>query len=186
MAAHLSKTNAAGAEAAAQAMLEKFSREQSVLTNLLTSAIHAYLTFGFYSNALPMIDRQLALAPDDKAALINQGFAYLQLNAFEQAIPPLSKVLTLETTNYTAMLNRAIAYLRDGQLDASQSDYETLQKAAPTAYQVYYGLGEIAFRRKDTNGAVRNYELYLSNAPPNLEEGKAIKERLSMLKPTPR
>jgi tetratricopeptide (TPR) repeat protein len=71
-------------------------------------------------------------------------------------------------------------------LDESQQDYETLQKAAPSAYQVYYGLGEIAYRRKDTNGAIRYYELYLSNAPPNLEEAKAIRERVSKLKPNPR
>jgi tetratricopeptide (TPR) repeat protein len=95
-------------------------------------------------------------------------------------------VLALETTNYTAMLNRAIAYLRSDQLDAAQRDYETLQKAVPRAYQVYYGLGEIAYRRKDTNGVVRNYELYLSNAPPNLEEAKVIRERLGKLTPTPR
>ena len=184
--AYLANKDGAGADEVIRSSLEKYSRDPEVLTNLLATATHAYMSFGLFSNSLLTIERQLTLAPDNTGALINQGYAYLQINAFDLAIPPLTKVLTLEPTNYTAMLNRAIAYLRSGQLDASQLDYETLQKAAPTAYQIYYGLGEIAYRRNDTNGAVRNYELYLSNAPPNLAEGKAIKERLSMLKPTPR
>ena len=135
--------------------------------------------------------RQLTLAPDNASALVNQGYAYLQLSAFELAIPPLTKALALETNNNSALhnsalLNRAIANLRSGHLDESQRDYETLQKTAPTAYPIYYGLGEIAYRRNDTNGVIRNYELYLSNAPSNLEEAKAIRERLAKLKPTPR
>ena len=184
-AAHLAKKDGARADAAVQAILGKFPHDQEVLTNLLAAATQAYMNFGFFSNALVTIDQQLKLAPDNIGALINQGYAYLQINAFEKAIPPLTRVLALETNNYSALLNRAIAYLRGGQLDASQQDYETLQKAAPTAYQIYYGLGEIAFRRNDTNAAIRNYELYLTNAPPNLEEAKLIRTRLSGLKSNP-
>src|SRR5205814_2759424 len=105
-------------------------------------------------------------------------FASLQLNAFKQAIPPLTRVLTLQSNNYPAMLNRAIAYLRSDRLDAAKQDYEVLQKALPTQYQIYYGLGEIAYRKKETNAAVRSYQLYLTNSPPDTEEAKFIKARL--------
>src|SRR5208337_3422952 len=100
-------------------------------------------------------------------ALVNKGYACIQIEAFAQAIPPLTQVLALQTNNYSALLNRAIAYLRTKNFDASQQDYERLQKAYPTAYQIYYGLGEIAWQKKDTNAAVRNYELYLANAQTN-------------------
>jgi tetratricopeptide (TPR) repeat protein len=184
-AANLAKTNVAGADTAVQKTLEKFSHEPD-FTNLLAYATQAYLDLRFYSNALPLIERHLTLAPDSIRVLGNQGYVYLQMNEFDLAIPPLKKVLTLEPTNYPAMLNLAIALLRSGHLDEAQQYYETLQKAAPTAYQVQYGLGEIAFRRNDTNGVIRNYELYLSNAPPSLEEAKAIRERLAKFKPPPR
>jgi len=46
---------------------------------------------------------------------------------------------------------------------------------------VYYGLGEIAYRKSETNAAVRNYEIYLANSPPP-EEAKLISARLKQLK----
>jgi tetratricopeptide (TPR) repeat protein len=91
--------------------------------------------------------------------------------------------LALQTTNYSALLNRAICYLRADKLDAAQQDYEVLQKAFPTAFQIYYGLAEIAWRSKDTNAALHNYELYLANAPTNTTEAKQVSERLKELTP---
>ena len=110
------------------------------------------------------------------------SYACIQIEAFPQAIAPLTQVLTLQTNNYSALLNRAIAYLRSDNFDASQRDYEQLQKAFPTAYQIYYGLGEIAWRKKDTNSAIRNYELYLANTQTNSAEAKFVTGRLNELK----
>jgi hypothetical protein len=48
---------------------------------------------------------------------------------------------------------------------------------------VYYGLGEIAFRRKDVPAAIKHYEAYLKYAPPGIgEEAEKIAERLKQLK----
>ena len=79
-------------------------------------------------------------------------------------------------------MNRAIAYLQSGQLDAARNDYEAIQKALPTAHAVYYGLGEIAFQRKDVPSAIKHYEAYLKYAPPDTKEAKQIAERLKQLK----
>jgi tetratricopeptide (TPR) repeat protein len=181
--AQLEKTNAADADSAVQTMVKRYRDDPEVLTNLLASATQVYLGFGLYTNALRLIERQLILDPANTTALVNQGYANLQMSSFDLAIPPLTKVLTVAPTNSIARLNRAIAYLRSDRLDEAQQDYEILQKAAPRSYPVYYGLGEIALRRNDTNGVIRNCELYLSNAPPNVEEVKAIRERLAKFKP---
>ena len=98
--------------------------------------------------------------------------------------------MTLETNSdselyNSALLDRAIAYLRSGQLEAAQHDYESLQKSFPTSWQVYYGLGEIAYQKKDTNAAVRSYQLYLTNSPPGNTETNFIIARLKELKPGP-
>jgi len=108
------------------------------------------------------------------------------MNAYAQAIPPLTQALKVETNNFPALLNRAIAYLRTDQLDSAQQDYDILVKEWPKAYQVYFGLGEIAWRKKDTNASIRHYESYLSNAPPNSAEGKMVSERLAQLKSSSR
>ena len=92
---------------------------------------------------------------------------------------------TLETNNPTALFYRAIAQLRGDQLDAALVDYEALQQQYPKAHQMYYGLGEIAYRRKDTNTAIRHYEAYLTNSPPNNPESAFVVDRLQELKGLP-
>jgi hypothetical protein len=89
----------------------------------------------------------------------------------------------MDANNYSALLNRAIAFLRGDKLEAAQRDYEVLQKAFPTAFQINFGLAEIAWRRKDTNAAIQNYQLYQANAPTNTTEAKLVSARLKELKP---
>jgi tetratricopeptide (TPR) repeat protein len=176
--AHLAQKDIVGAEVAVDATLKQFPGDE----NLLATATQVYMAYGCYSNALGVIEQLLTLAPTNMNALINKGYACLQIGAFDQAIPPLTQVLAMDTTNHSALLNRAIAYLRSDKLDAAQSDYEVLQKAFPTAFQIYYGLAEIAWQKKDTNATVRNYQLYLANAQTNTPEAKIVSERLKQLK----
>jgi tetratricopeptide (TPR) repeat protein len=135
---------------------------------------------GLYSNALPLIQRQLTLTPDSTNALMTMGVVCLQLKEYEKAIPPLNKLLSLDTNNHAAVLNRAIACLQTDRLDQAQRDYETLAKVYTNAFQVYFGLGEIAYRKKDRPAAIRYYELYLSKDPP-AAEALRVSERIKEL-----
>jgi tetratricopeptide (TPR) repeat protein len=177
--AHLAQDDLSGAEATVGSVLARYPND----TNLLSTAAQVYMNYRRYSNALGIIERELALAPTNVNALVNKGYACIQIGDFERAIPPLTQVLAMDTNNYSALLNRAIASLRADKLEPAQQDYEVLQKAFPTAFQIYFGLGEIAWRRKDTNAAVRNYQLYLANAPTNSSEAKLVSARLQELKP---
>ncbi len=177
--AHLGQGDLRGAEAAVQSAAAKYPGD----ADLLATATQVYMRYGCYTNALTTIEQELKLAPTNLTALVNKGFACIQVGAFEQAIPPLTRVLAMDTNNYSALLNRAIASLRGNKLEAAQRDYELLQKTFPTAHQIYYGLAEIAWRKKDTNAAVRNYQLYLANAKTNTAEAKLVSARLKELKP---
>jgi len=152
---------------------------------LLASASRLFMQQGRNSNALGVVNRQLQIAPDDATALISKSYLCINTNAFDEAIAALDRLLTLQPTNYPAMLNRAIAYLRSDQLDESKKDYETLQLALPKAYPVYFGLAEIAYRRKETNAAIQHYEAYLSNAVTNSAEAQFVEKRLQELKGAP-
>ncbi len=183
-AALIAKRDTNGLEAAIQRTLTQYPGE----TNLLGSAAAILMDIGEYTNALPLFDEQLRLDPDNASALVNKGYAYLRLNAYDQALPPLSRVVQMdtnsapETLHYSALYNRAIAYLKSDQLDLAQADYDVLQRAFPKKFQFYYGPGEIAYRKHDTNAAIRNYELYLANAPTNSLEASNVIARLQELK----
>jgi tetratricopeptide (TPR) repeat protein len=187
--AYLAKTNSDAAKAAVQAALELHPGGEEVLG----TAAQVYMDYGIngppagravcFSNALAIIEKQLKLAPDNLNALVNKGFVCLQINALDQGLAACSRVLQLQTNNPSALFNRAIFHLRLGQLDESQQDYETLQKAAPTSYEIFYGLQEIAYRKKDTNSAIRDCQLYLANAPTNTAEAYYVSARLKELSP---
>ena len=57
-----------------------------------------------------------------------------------------------------------------------------MQDSFTNSFQVAYGLGEIAWRKHDTNEAIKNYELFLANVNTNAAEAKIILERLRELK----
>jgi len=177
--AHLAQNDLQGAEAAVQTSLRQYPGDEG----LLAAATQVYMKYGRYSNALTTIEQQLVISPANTNALVNKGFACLQVGAFEQAIPPLTKALAMDTSNYSALLNRACALLRGDKLEPAQRDYEVLQKTFPTAFQINFGLAEIAWRRKDTNAAIQYYQRYQANAPTNTTEAKLVRERLKELQP---
>jgi predicted Zn-dependent protease len=154
---------------------------------LAAVATQIFMNFGQYTNAIRLLDHQLQREPQNINVLINKGFAFLQLKRFEEAIPPLTRAMNLETNKsseffYSAMFNRAIANLQLGRLQEAREDYQTLQKSFPTSFKVYYGLAEVAYRGKDTNSAIQNYESYLANAPTNTAEAQFVMERLENLR----
>jgi hypothetical protein len=96
-------------------------------------------------------------------------------------------------------LNRATAFLGANKLDPARKDYLALQDAynAPPeelddqqvaqlkrlGYSIFYGLGEIAWRSKDTNAALGYYQQYLDLGNTNSAEARFVSDRLKQLKP---
>jgi len=135
-----------------------------------------------YDLANAAVTAALKKEPDNVQALLDKGVICIQTKAYKEAVAPLNQVLKLQPDNQIALLDRAIAQLQCNQLDAAQRDYEALQKLLPTVHQVYWGLGEIAFLRKNTPAAIQHYEAYLKHAPPGTDEARQIAERLKQLK----
>lgn len=170
---------------AAETVLEAAVKESPTNNYLLATVVGIYSESGLFSNALAIVERQLRINPTDASSLLNKGFCEIQLKNFGEAINTMTRLLTLTTNNPNALLNRAIAYLQNNQLEPAQQDYDTLLRDFPPARQVFYGLGEISYRRKDTNAAVRHYESYRSNSVPNSAEAKFVEDRLRELRGEP-
>jgi len=147
----------------------------------LATAIQFFTTKGLYTNALAVIDSRLREEPDNTVWLFNEGYVYLQLKDYEKAITALTHVLSVESDNNTARFNRAIAYLSSGRLDEARADYEELSQIYTNSFRIDYGLGDIAWRRHQTNDAIKYFKLYLQNANTNTAEATNIIERLRKL-----
>lgn len=155
----------------------RYPQEESVLDALS----QIYLLSGRFQEATATIDEQLRLAPDSVRALLNRGAAAIQLKDYAAALAPLNRALDLQPRNPAALMNRAIALLQTGQLEDARRDYEALLKLAPGQFAVHYGLGEIAYRRKDYDTALKHYRLYLRQAPTNSEEAVTVRARVQEL-----
>jgi tetratricopeptide (TPR) repeat protein len=134
------------------------------------------------TNALHLINGQLSRTPDDPQWLFGQGLAYLQITNYDKAIASFSRILDVTTNEPNARMNRAIACLRIDRLNEARADFAALQSTYTNSFQIAYGLGEVAWRQHDTNEAIRNYQLFLANAPTNSPDIKTVRERLESLK----
>ena len=178
-AAYFQQTN----EASAVALLENEIARHPDNNNLYAAVAQAYMVHGLFDRAVSVIDRKLKSTPDDPAWLHAKGYASIQLKDYSTAVAAFTRVLAVDTNNIDALFNRAIANLDSGQLDAARADYLRLQQSYTNSYQIAYGLGEIAWRRHDTNEAIRNYTIYLfANSDTNNGEVRTVQERLKSLK----
>jgi tetratricopeptide (TPR) repeat protein len=135
------------------------------------------------TNALHVVDDQLRLRPQNASAWFNHGNLCIYVNDYEGAIQSFTTVLQLQKDHSGALLNRAIVNLRSGKLDAAKKDYLAMLKLTTTSYQVYYGLGEIAYQQKNWREAQGRYEQYLryaSTATPG--ERESVRKRVEELK----
>jgi len=136
-----------------------------------------------FTNAIQVVDAQIRKQPQNAGAYFNRGNLHLFVADLDEAIRDYTKVLQLHKDNQAALLNRAIANLQANRLDDAQRDYrDLLLRFTATDFKVYYGLGEIAYRRKDWPAAREYYQKYLLYAPAASEETKPIRDRLEELK----
>jgi tetratricopeptide (TPR) repeat protein len=152
---------------------------------LFVTTVQIYMKHGLFTNALVIIDRKLQADPEDPTWLFGKGFASIQIKKYDDAIAALNHLLSIQSTNNDALFNRAIAYLQSDRLDAARVDYEALHQSYTNSPQIAYGLGEIAWRKHETNEAIINYEVYLATANTNTAEATNIIQRLRDLKGQP-
>lgn len=135
--------------------------------------------------ALKLVDEILDADEKNAQALSYKGVIHMELKEDEQAIEAFTKAFEANPNNASALLNRAIVQLRAGKLKEAKEDYEKLRSGMPRAHVVYYGLGDIAYQRKEKEEALKNYELYLKYAPREgvpADERKRVEDRVKELK----
>jgi tetratricopeptide (TPR) repeat protein len=158
--------------------VQQFERAKVLAPNF-TSAVaglaRSLLTLGENAASLAEAQHALFMEPQNTEALFVKGIALSKLDAHSEVILPMTRVLDVQTTNVTARLYRAVAYMKTDNLDAAQKDYEVAALANPSAYQAYFGLAEIAYRKNDSQTAIRNCQLYLETAPPDFPDTQRIR-----------
>ena len=174
----LSQTNTANASGVLQSVLQQHPDDMQIVYGV----IGAYLAFGDFTNALQLVNTNLARSPDDVASLNIQAAILIQSGDAAAAIPVLDHILTL-TNLPEARLTRAIARLACKDFEAAETDFRVLEKSGKDPGRVGYGLAAIAEQRHDTNQAAHYLRLCLTNTPPGTILWDKASARLRTLEP---
>ncbi len=150
--------------------------------DILSIAARLYMQQMAYQPALGVLGQLLRHEPDKLEYLANKGLAEIQLSQYDQAIGTLTEALALAPNNQIVKLNRAIAGVRAGRLEPAWADYQDLLARSPNSAKVLFGLGEIAWRKHDTNAALGFYEQCSTNNLPDLADRRLVLQRLQQLK----
>ncbi|MEY4918196.1 MAG: hypothetical protein RL616_2109, partial [Verrucomicrobiota bacterium] len=168
--------------AAAVQTLELFRQKNPGDNAAAELVFKTYLLFGRTTNALQIADEQLAANADNLSALNNRAALLIQLGRATEALPSLDRALAL-TNLPTIRLNRAIARLQVGDDAAAEKDYALVENnPAVEAFTVHFGQAQLAVNRRDTNAAVRQLEICLTNIAPDSVKWRTANERLTALK----
>ena len=173
----LSQANSAQASSVLQSVLKAHPDD----THIADLILRAYLASGNYTNALKIVNWQVANNPNDIAGLVNQGGIYARLGEFTNALSILDHALALSDVPATRIA-RAIARTEAGQYSAAEADFLELKKTGTNNLAVYYGLAEIARCKYDNQAAIEYFERCLAELPPEDSQRDRISDRIKALK----
>jgi Flp pilus assembly protein TadD len=146
--------------------------------------VTAYLSFSDFTNALQLVDGQLAKQPNDVASLNTKAVILIQSGSATDAIPLLNHILTL-TNDLTARMNRVMARIATKDLGTAQTELSQLETNDVAPAIVAFGRALVAERGADTNSARRYLQLCLSNAPADSSMEQQARAMLHRLEPPP-
>ncbi len=184
-----SKAAVAGDEAR-QAASFKTGEEilQSALVDDPNNEVYLDTLFRFYmlteqnEEALKLLDRHLATAPNAPYLLQNKAVVHMQMGQYAEAVELSNQVIEADPENFDARLNRAISCYRMGDYEDAKRDYEAVAEALPDRHAVYYGLGQIARAAGDVSAAVSHFERYLELAPSETDQYREVRNALVEIK----
>ena len=121
------------------------------------------VTAGRYAEAIPVLEKALALEPGFSRAHVSLGFARLQLGDMQGAMHDLERALELDPFSPTGHNNLGLAYLRQGRLDEALPHLRRSIALNVLDWQPEYNLA-LAFAQKGS----------LSDALPHFERAAAL------------
>ena len=171
------QTNLSKAGEVLEAVRRRYPRDERV-REMITQT---YLSYGDYPSALRCANELVAAKPNNSDALTTQSFVLLMMNRPELALPVLDQILSV-TNSPKARLNRAAAYTQLGRLNEAEADYKLAAGYPDGAYQLNYGLAEIALKRHDTNSAIQHLEICVLKSKPGSSSWQEAKSHLTFYK----
>lgn len=145
--------------------------DSSGLEQQLRNCVKAKASQGDYTIAIALLDRLIALHPDNAADYNNRGLMYYRNGQYCEAVEDLSQALKIDPDLDSAYNNRANCYAARGYLLEAIADYDIALDLNPANLRAWINQG-IAFRE------LKMYDLALENFDITLIIGDSLQERI--------
>jgi predicted TPR repeat methyltransferase len=117
---------------------------------------------GRFEAALPLLERAVALRPDNAAALNNLGNTLAGLQRFAAAVERFDRALALKTENPKALRNRGTALRRLGRLDEAMGSFDRALAIAPDFSDAMVSRAELLQQLHRTGEAIAAFRAALA------------------------
>lgn len=146
--------------------IESLDSEQQLRT-----CVKAKASQGEYAVAIALLDRLIALCPDNAGDYNNRGLMYFRNHQIIEALCDLSQALEINPYLDSAYNNRANCYAAQGDLGEAIADYDIALDLNPANLRAWINQG-ITFRE------LGMYDLALENLDIALIIGDSLQERI--------
>lgn len=109
---------------------------------------------GNWQKAVTLLDKAIALQPDNDAAYYYKGLSLMRLRKNDEALSSFRKAASLDTANYWYRDRLAFLYSVEGEMEIAEKEYEDLVRLFPNKLESYYTLVNIYIGRNELDKAV--------------------------------
>ena len=147
------------------------SNDSSDLEQILRTQVRATVSQGDHQLAIALLDRLIAICPNNAVDYNNRGLMYYRNHQLLEAIADLTRALEIDPKLDRAYNNRANCYAARGDLAEAIAEYDTALDLNPANLRAWINQG-IAFRE------LQMYDLALENFDITLIIGDSLQARI--------
>lgn len=137
---------------------------------------------GDHSAALDIMQKVIAIKPDNAAALNFVGFSWADKNInLDQALAYIQRAITLKPDNGYIRDSLGWVYFRLGKREMAIKELETAVQLFPEDASILEHLAEVYLENGQLKDAVRTYKKVLRFAPEDAQEKNRIKMKIQTL-----
>ena len=119
--------------------------------------------------AVPWLERAVALAPNAANYLCNLGIAHHRVGALEQAAMVLARAVQLEPLRTEAIQSLGLVLLDRGDVERGLACLRRATELEPTSIALQKQLARELFRARNFDAAIVGYELLVEHEPSSTE-----------------
>ena len=131
-----------------------------------------------YEQALPLLERALAVQPEMPVANMQYGIAQARLKRFDLAIPPLRKAVTAQPDNGMGHYELGLALFETGDRTGAAPEFEAAAARAPRWADAHFSLAAVYARIDRVPDALTELDTTLGISPDhyraNLLRGRIL------------